>query len=495
MNNSAASEIQSVRPESFDTVRPERVEWADGAQDRPVEGRLMQPFMLRQAQHERRNLVLSGVQLCAIILVVALPLVINPFGPDAYAGVKVQVLYGLAALMLVGWAIAAALRAAPAWRLTAPELTVWVFSLAVLVSSLASVNLRLTVFGAPGRSEGVLAVTAYLVLFFVGAQYFGTASGVRRLATAAGLGAALVIGYGFAQLALPPLFEGEATIRSWYGATGLHRIFSTLGSPIVLGGYFTLVIPLILALALQNPSKSSSDTGRWTQDAGRFLWLAIAGAGLVAAVLTFTRAAWVALAVSMPLFFALAGWSVWREHRRMLITGVVGTATVLAILLMKTGGVTPVAERASSALTLQAGSAVQRVYIWEQTLGLIRQRPLLGWGLETLREVFPYDRAALVRHFGRRPVLIDKAHNDVLQVAVSVGLPGAVAYVAIWILVLLSAYRLWRRAEGPPRVLAAGLVAAFTGYLVQAQFSFSTVGLAPLAWLLAGAVAGWEATS
>jgi hypothetical protein len=67
--------------------------------------------------------------------------------------------------------------------------------------------------------------------------------------------------------------------------------------------------------------------------------------------------------------------------------------------------------------------------------------------------------------------------------------------VAIWILVLLSAYRLWRRAEGPSRVLAAGLVAAFAGYLVQAQFSFSTIGLAPLAWLLAGAAAGWQATT
>jgi putative inorganic carbon (HCO3(-)) transporter len=159
---------------------------------------------------------------------------------------------------------------------------------------------------------------------------------------------------------------------------------------------------------------------------------------------------------------------------------------------MRTGDLAPAAERAASTLTLQTGSASQRVYIWEQTLGLIRQRPLLGWGLETLREVFPYDRAALERYFGRRPVIIDKAHNDVLQVAVSVGLPGAAVYVAVWILVLLAAYRLWRRTEGASRVIAAGLVAAFTGYLFQAQFSFSTVGLAPLAWLLAGAAAGWE---
>jgi len=430
------------------------------------------------------------VELCAIVLVVALPLVINPFGPDAYAGVKVQVLYGLTALMLIGWIIAAAFRASPPWRLTAPELALWVFWLAVLLSSVASVNLRLSIFGAPGRYEGALAVTSYVALFFVGAQFFGSAPGVRRLAVVAGAAAAATIAYGFIQMAVPPLFAGEAMIRSWYGATGLHRIFSTLGSPIVFGGYLALVIPLALALALSGSREQGAGN---RQVLHIWVWLVVALAECAAAVFTFTRAAWVALAVSMPLFFALAGRTAWGEHRRALITGVAVTATVLAILLMKTGGVTPVAERAASALTLQTGSAGQRVYIWRQTLGLIRQRPLLGWGLETLREVFPYDRAALERHFGRRPVLIDKAHNDILQVAVSVGLPGAVAYVVIWILALLAAYRVCRRSKGPSRVFAAGLVAAFVGYLVQAQFSFSTVGLAPLAWLLAGAASGWDA--
>ncbi|HEV8353887.1 MAG TPA: O-antigen ligase family protein [bacterium] len=420
------------------------------------------------------------VQLCAMVLVLVLPLVFNPFGPDAYAGIKVQVLYALTALLVVAWAAAAALRASPPWRLTTPELAVWVFWLAVLLSSVTSVNLRLSIFGAPGRDEGVLAVTSYVVLFFVGAQFFGSASGARRLAAIAGLAAAVTIAYGFIQMAVPPLFEGEAIIRSWYGATGLPRIFSTLGSPIVFGGYLTVIVPVALALALSaSPPRST-------------LWLAIAAAGLVAAVLTFTRAAWVALAVAMPLFFVLAGRTAWWTHRRAIATGAAVAVVVAVVLLMRTGDLAPAAERAASTLTLQTGSASQRVYIWEQTLGLIRQRPLLGWGLETLREVFPYDRAALERYFGRRPVIIDKAHNDVLQVAVSVGLPGAAVYVAVWILVLLAAYRLWRRTEGASRVIAAGLVAAFTGYLFQAQFSFSTVGLAPLAWLLAGAAAGWE---
>lgn len=428
----------------------------------------------------------AWIRAAALTAAVAIPLVVNPFGPDAYAAAKVQVLYGLVGSMLVAWAIRSIsdqrVQRGPAQRVTALEVGVWVFWLAVLLSSIVSANLRLTILGAPGRYEGVLAVTTYVVLFFVGTQFFGSSSGLRQIARSIAAGAAVVIVYGLAQILLPPSFEGEGIIRSWYGSVGLPRIFSTLGSPIVLGGYLALTVPLVLALAL-------------AEDRPRAVWLAVAAAGMVAAVFTYSRAAWVALVVAIVVFFGLTGPAVWRRHGRALLTAAAASVVVLTLFLIRTGGTAPVTSRAASALVVQAGSAGQRVYIWTQTLGLIRQRPLLGWGLETLREVFPYDRPALEKYFGLRPVIIDKAHNDILQVAVSIGLPGAAAYVAIWLLVLLGAYRLWRREEGSSRVLAAGGVAAFVGYIVQAQFSFSTVALAPLAWLLAGAVSGWEAAS
>jgi len=117
----------------------------------------------------------------------------------------------------------------------------------------------------------------------------------------------------------------------------------------------------------------------------------------------------------------------------------------------------------------------------------------LGWGLETLGTVFPYDRASLVQVFSPRPTIIDKAHNDLLQVDVSIGIPGALAYAAVWGSVVWCAVRMWHRATDAPRVLAAGWLAAITAYLVQVQFSFSVVALAPIVWLLAGAASGWEA--
>jgi len=138
------------------------------------------------------------------------------------------------------------------------------------------------------------------------------------------------------------------------------------------------------------------------------------------------------------------------------------------------------------------GSVASRLFIWDRTVSLIRARPVLGWGLETLREVFPYDREVLVRYFGPRPVIVDRAHNDMLQMAVSIGIPGAIAYLAFWLLNVAAAVMVMSRAPASGRILALGLVAGLIGYLVQAQAAFSSVAVTPLVWLLAGAACGWE---
>jgi len=416
----------------------------------------------------------------AIAVVVVLPVVVRPWG-EGYNQVKATTMYALVSLAVAGWLGSRMTTGAPRWRITAPEIAGWGFLLAVLLSTAASVNPRLSVFGAPGRYEGMLAYGAYLVLFFLGVHFFGSRPGLQLLATAGGAAAAATIVYGAAQVALPPLFAGEAFIRTWYAGLGVPRIPSTLGSPVVFGGYLSVLLPLLLALA-------ASAAGR-----ARALWLAVACLGYVAAALTLTRAAWLAILTGSAVLGLALGRQGWR-HAWSIVVAVVG-ATLVAVLVAVAvaGSPSRIGERVASSIDASSGSLGTRLYIWGQTVTLIRAKPWLGWGLETLGEIFPYDRPALVRLFGVRPVIIDKAHNDLLQTAVSVGIPGAAAYLAFWALVMASAVRLWRREAGAGRVLAAGWLAAITAYLVQVQFSFSTVALAPVIWLLAGAACGWEA--
>lgn len=425
---------------------------------------------------------LLWITTAAAILVAALPLLVTPWGPDAYSGPKVLALYGLTAALLAGWFVMLAATRWPTWQPATVEVAVWAFVLAVLLSSLTSVNARLTFFGAPGRHEGLLAILTYVALFFVGMQFFGSRKVLSGLITAVCGGAAVAVAYGLVQLVIPAPFPGEAVIREWYASIGLPRVFSTLGNPVIFGAYLSLVIPLLLSMSVVT-------TGR-----AHWLWLGSVGLSYVAVAATLTRGAWLGVAVGTLIFFGTLGRAV-RAPRSLWLSVAVGIALAAAVLMVAVATPVELADRVASSLSVQAGSGAQRVYIWTQTIKLIRARPWLGWGLETLREVFPYDRAAMVQYFGLRPVIIDKAHNDVLQVAVSVGIPGAVMYVAMWIAVLIAAARRWWCETGDGRILAAGCLAGVSAYLIQAQFSFSTVAVAPIAWLLAGAVIGWDSAA
>lgn len=414
------------------------------------------------------------VRIAAVLLVVTLPLAVTPWGTDAYHQPKVLILYGLTAIILLGWLVACALGRAPRWVTTGPELAIWAFLFAILVSSIFSVNLRLTLFGAPARYEGVLAWLAYTALFFCGVHFFGSASAFGGLVRAVAITATAVSLYATAQAFFPPLFQGEAFMQSWYSGLGMPRSGSTLGSPVALGGYLAFLLPLILATAVTS---------------NQYAWLLASITAVVALLLTLSRGAWLAAAVAYGLMMVMAGEV---RGRAVGVTMAAALALGVAILVARVGTAESVTARATSTVAVHSGSVASRLYIWRQTAVLVGQRPWTGWGIETLREVFPYRRVELVKHFGPRPVIIDKAHNDVLQVAVSIGLPGAAAYLAIWVSLLGAAMRLRRRVTGIDRVIAAGWLAALAGYLVQAQFAFSVVGFAPIVWLLAGAAAGWE---
>lgn len=442
--------------------------------------RFTDPAINQPVPEERVSGLARLVRVPAFAALVTVPLMVTPWTADAYNWPKVLVIYALAALMVIGWIVAYVLTEHPRWTITLPELPIWLLLLAVLLSSWISVSPQSTFFGAPGRYEGLLAFLAYMIFYFGGVHFFGSAHGFHalvRTSAAAGLIAAC---YGVAQVFIPPLFAGEAVAKALYASLGFTRSLSTLGNPVVFGGYLSLVTPLLLGLALATSGRRGT------------AWFVAAGVGYVATLVTGTRAAWLAVAVATIILVGTVGREALRRHWAALVALMV-VVVLGASLTMTVATPSQLASRALSSFAVQSGSLGQRVYIWERTTGLIRSRPFLGWGLATLQDVFPYDRSTMVKQFGYQPVIIDEAHNDILQMAVSIGVPGSAAYVAFWLLVIVAAARIWRRTAGTSRILAAGWLAAIAAYVFQAQFSFSAVAVAPVVWLLAGAACGWEA--
>ena len=432
---------------------------------------------------EAVGVVFAGfVRTVVITLVVSLPLVVTPWGEAAYSYVKSELTIALALTGVLGWLVVYVTTRQPKWVGTLPELALWAFLLAGILSTVTSVDPSVSMFGALGRHEGLLTTGAYVAWYFIGVHFFGSVRRYQSLTVAAGVAATIAIGYGMLQVFAPPLFEGEAFVREWYGRLGVPRIGSTLGGPLVFGGYLAFILPVLCTLAAVTRSRV------------RIVWLAFAFLAVIDVALTLTRASWLALLVGVSIF-VIAATEMPRRTRRIVVGNVAGAVLVAAVILtVVVSTPSQVRSRVTTSVDTSAGSVAQHIYIWKHVAQLVRARPLLGWGLETLGGVFPYDRESLVRYFGIRPVTVDRAHNDVLQIAVSVGIPGAIAYVGFWVLVLVAGVRVWKRHAGPARLFAAAWLAGLVAYLLQAQFSFSTVAITPLVWLMAGAVCAWERT-
>ncbi len=121
---------------------------------------------------------------------------------------------------------------------------------------------------------------------------------------------------------------------------------------------------------------------------------------------------------------------------------------------------------------------------WELAVRVIARRPLLGYGPEGYRiAAFSAVDDDYVRRFGE-VAAVDRAHSGVLDVAVSSGVPAALLYVAVLVVVVSAAVSVIRAGGASERGLAAAVIA----YAVGQQFLFPIAEIDPLFWLLAGVV-------
>lgn len=211
--------------------------------------------------------------------------------------------------------------------------------------------------------------------------------------------------------------------------------------------------------------------------AGRARWLCAAATVLLGAavVFSFTRGIWVSLLAALVVLAAAFA------RRALALLAVAGGAVLLATLLASS-------NLRTRALTMADPSVnVERLLLWETTWNMLRDRPLLGFGVGNYRR-------AQDRYLREEVPLVmtrTHAHNIWLQAAVERGVLGMLALGWLAVRVLgeaLGALRRLAPGGGLPHALAAGALAGLTGFfvdgLVQNNFGDSQVAL--LFWLVAG---------
>ena len=290
-------------------------------------------------------------------------------------------------------------------------------------------------FGAASSGLAWLGLANWLPFFwgFWGFQpYLSTPAARRRVALALVAGTLPVILTGLGQLwwGWSGPFQLLGGLIIWHikaGGNPSGRLAGLFDYANIAGAWLALAWPLTLAALLE------AGLGR-----GRRGVLLVIAASLVAAVfLTDSRNAWGALLLAVPLVAGPASW-VWLLPLLLLLVAVIGLATlpwVPAALQERARVLVPHAIWARL-IDLDYGNqrplAITRLAQWQVALGLIAERPWLGWGAAAFSVIYPLRTG----HWHGHP------HNLPIDLAVSHGVPAAVLVVGLVLWLLIRAARL-----------------------------------------------------
>ena len=417
-----------------------------------------------------------------LTLVVVIPLAFNPYSRRVFEPEKAFVLRLVAFLFIILWTLRLSTgqlsgetaRCVPAWQ--QPRIRASIAALCLgfvtLLATLTSVAPRISWSGSYEWRQGALTFLACLVVFLAAAWQPQPASWQTWLVTAIELTSLMVAGYGVLQyVGFDPL--------PWQPTAG-GRAFSTLGHPNFLAAYLVLVVPIVgvrLLSAIARPARS--------------FHAVVLGVGLLCLYLTFSRSGWLGLLVAIGFLVALQiKWS----PRRNRWWGVMGFSIVVLLATIWLAYLDPAGlfsqsplEPVHSFLRGKSATIQVRALTWAGAWELIRQKPVLGFGPETFRLVFPQVFPPLLSIYGGSIAAGDHAHNELLDWAMTTGFLGLAAYVFWFATVMRMGIRSLPRLEDrTSRTLLMGLMAAMLGYTVQNQFSFSTTAPMSCFWLIAG---------
>lgn len=265
--------------------------------------------------------------------------------------------------------------------------------------------------------------------------------------------------------------------------------------PNEVGGALALVLPLSLATCLtvwgSNPAVAleaapAVKRGGWKVWASTLLsrktlsLLATLSLALTAGVfiLTQSRSAYIGVATGLiVLAISLNQWF-WLS------------VPLLAVLALARAWSVGVESFLDSILMLDVtGTAAGRFEVWQRALYMIQDFPYTGIGLN----MFPHVGDALYPYFLLGPnARVPHAHNNLLQVAVDLGIPGLVAYLALLGTFCFCTWRVYRGTQSRSiRLLAVGLFSGMLAHQVYGLTDAITLGAKPgfMLWIMLGLMA------
>jgi putative inorganic carbon (HCO3(-)) transporter len=232
------------------------------------------------------------------------------------------------------------------------------------------------------------------------------------------------------------------------------------------------------------------------------VWLATLFVGAVF-ILTQSRSSYIAVIITLLILFSIA---LPRRWRWVLFGCLILMAILLGFLLSEEDIVLAqdwlIGKGLKGSEELSLNLLEKRLEIWSRAIYGLQDFPFTGMGMNTFREVvhkwYPLFLIPLSEDIGH-------AHNDFLQAGLDLGIPGLIAFIALYIGAFWMLADIWRNVPTPVLSLVEGfnvqratVLGLFGGLLAHMLYGLTdavALGAKPgvLFWMLLGLVSGLHA--
>ncbi|MFB3160727.1 O-antigen ligase family protein [Neobacillus sp. 179-J 1A1 HS] len=405
--------------------------------------------------------------------IILFPLLIYPWGFDPYyTDIKTDYLY---AFVLGTWLYLLFKRKYKALKPDKGDTTVVVMLLIFLtlieISTAFSPNKYTSVYGLIDRKEGLISYFCYFSVFHFSYRLIDKEK-LNKVFTGTAIVSMVVSIYGILQHYQLDFLPRNSAMR---GYSGTYTFFD---NPNFFGSYLVLVLLITIPLYLNTSNKKY-----------QALYYSSLCLAFMALIFSNTRSGYVGVfcgLVFINMFVVLRRKQLWKKWATLVIS----MGILLSLINMTEQGhyldrINSVVKDSYSVATKQStgheGSS--RIFIWKNSLPLIKEYFWVGSGPDSFEFVYPNNKKN--KEFLSNSI-VDKAHNEYLQIAITLGVPALLSYLLFIFLILRRAFCAVKLAEGYERIIIYGLIATIIGYLVQAFFNISTVPVAPIFWPILG---------
>jgi O-antigen ligase len=351
-----------------------------------------------------------------------------------------------------------------------PEKLILILTVLIGISTFFSVDKETSIYGILDRKEGIITLYCYFSIFLF-ATWFLEREKLKILFKGMAISSIPVSFYGILQHYFMDFLPRNSLKYD-------NRAFSFFDNANFFGTYLVLIILLTISLYL---SVSSKRIG--------VLYLFITCLSFVALIFSSTRSGYLGVLggiIFLSIFVILKRKYLWKKWMTLLASF---SLLLVVINILENGAywnrfnsvISDSYNVISNQTTGHEGSF--RIFIWKASLPLVNEYFWFGSGPDTFGLVFPNDKELS----GFTDVAkIDKAHNEYLQMGITMGVPALLTYLLLVSIILGLAFKAVKRAKEKEKIILYGMISAILGYLIQAFFNISVVPVAPLFWALLG---------